>query len=80
MIPQYRLQKLSPEFRERYMKKYGDKMVYIYTGQWRALWRPNSNGYTDDKSQAGIYSLREAHEASGHCGPEKKIFYKIIIS
>ena len=49
--------------------------VHIYNGEWGAFWGPNGNGYTDNISKAGVYTLEEALSCSGHCGPEKKIYY-----
>jgi hypothetical protein len=33
---------------------------YIWSMEHGAYWRPNGNGYTTDRSQAGIYTEAEA--------------------
>lgn len=52
--------------------------VYIRSGQWGAYWRDNRRGYTDDKSQAGIYDINDAWDAVSHAGVEKQITFVII--
>jgi hypothetical protein len=41
-------------------------------------WRKDSKGYTDNILEAGIYTAQEAWKTSGHCGPEKRIFYYVV--
>ena len=64
--------------RAKYRRLYGGELVRIYSGEWKAWWRKNSSGYTYNKEEAGLYSLSEALDNSGHCGPEKKISYFFV--
>jgi hypothetical protein len=75
MIPLFRLNKLKPESIIKYLEKKGNMKVWIYSYQHSAFWRANNKGYTDHKEIAGIYTLRQAYEASGHCSEEKGIYY-----
>lgn len=59
--------RLHPEKIERFTN------VRIWSDQWRAWWRPDASGYTDDLFQAGIYSAKDALRKVNHCGPEKRI-------
>ncbi|HEV7293080.1 MAG TPA: hypothetical protein VGN79_12245 [Devosia sp.] len=63
---------------ERTKAKFVGRTVRIWSGEWSAWWRPESRGYTDDITQAGIYSFEDAWATSAHCGPEKKIAYEIV--
>jgi hypothetical protein len=63
---------------ERTKAKFTGKMVRIWSGEWQAWWRPKSCGYTNDITQAGIYTFQEAWATSAHCGPEKRIIYEIV--
>lgn len=63
---------------ERTKAKFAGRQVRIWSGEWRAWWRPNSCGYTDDVAQAGVYSFEDAWATSSHCGPEKRIVYEIV--
>ena len=56
------------------LKQYMGK-VRIWSNEWNLWWGKNSNGYTDNKNHAGIYTIEEALKKSGHCGPEKGIVY-----
>ncbi len=47
--------------------------VLIWSGEHRAYWRRNAQGYTTEISHAGIYSREDAIASTRHCGPEKKI-------
>ena len=51
--------------------------VYIYSGEYSAYWRMGSCGYTEDIDQAGVYGFSDALKASGRCGEEKRIQYRI---
>lgn len=52
--------------------------VYIRSGQWGAYWGANRCGYTNDKSQAGIYDINDAWKAVSHVGLEKQISFVIL--
>lgn len=54
------------------------RTVRIWSHQWRAWWRQNKCGYTDDPEQAGIFSGEEAFANTSHCGPEKEIRYELL--
>lgn len=75
MIPLFRLNKLRPESIREYLKKNGRKLVYIYSYEHGAYWRPDRKGYTFHEEAAGIYTLQDAYEATGHCDESKKIWY-----
>lgn len=51
--------------------------VRIWSQQWRLYWRADRSGYTDDVAEAGVYTTHDAVDASGHCGPEKGIYYEL---
>lgn len=61
-----------------FVSEHASNKVHIRSGQWGAWWRPNCRGYTTDIQEAGIYTFKEALEASGHCSIEKKIHYEFI--
>lgn len=54
------------------------RKVYIWSREHGAYWRPNAEGYTSDKTQAGIYGFEEAFDRTKHCGREKRIEYIAI--
>jgi len=72
------LERLKTKVGKIFRNKYKDAKVYIWSGQWGSYWRPNRAGYTYNKSDAGIYTLDDAYDASGHCGPEKHIEYEFV--
>lgn len=47
--------------------------VLIWSGEWRAYWRPESKGYTENRSEAGRYPREEAEAILRSVGPEKKL-------
>jgi hypothetical protein len=47
--------------------------VYIWSDQWKALWRPKAQGYTDKIEEAGFWDWKEAWELTKHSGTEKGI-------
>ena len=47
--------------------------VVIWSGEHGAFWRADGKGYTDDHTQAGIYTRADAESRTSHCGPEKQI-------
>jgi hypothetical protein len=53
--------------------------VLIRSGEHSAWWRPDAAGYTDDRTQAGIYDFLDAYERTVHCGREKRISYVLAI-
>ena len=48
-------------------------VVLIWSGEHRAWWRPNGQGYTADRDCAGRWWANEARAMTAHCGPEKRI-------
>lgn len=50
-----------------------NELVHIWSGQWKAFWRPEAAGYTDKAYEAGVWLRHEAKAMTSHCGPEKKI-------
>lgn len=52
------------------------RLVRILGEGW--YWRHSRCGYTDVKTSAGIYTLDDALNASGHCGEEKRIVYEFL--
>lgn len=50
--------------------------ILIYSGEHGAYWRPDCAGYIRSPEGAGRYSLREAIDATRHCGPEKRISFE----
>lgn len=72
------LRRVSQAKATAFIEKHGDSPVYIYSRQWGEYWRPGRCGYTYNKQEAGVYTFREAYQASGHCGPEKGICYVFI--
>lgn len=78
MIPLQKIRQISNNNRVEFFSRHGKRTVLIYSRQWGAYWRPNGNGYTSHRNEAGEYTLSEAWKASGHCGPEKQIFYHFV--
>lgn len=52
--------------------------VRIWSGEWRAWWRPNGAGYTDQREMAGVYEAEDALNRVFGCGPEKKIVLEAV--
>lgn len=59
------------------LQKWKNKKVLIWSGQWQLYWRSNKCGYTCSPFEAGIYDFDEAFFATKHCGPEKRIEFKL---
>lgn len=49
------------------------EQVHIYSGEHGLLWRPDGNGYTDDETEAGVWTRVEAEARIKGSGPEKKL-------
>ena len=49
------------------------RLVYIYSGEHHAYWRPKAQGYTSNLNEAGVWLFPEAFAITKHCGPEKRI-------
>jgi hypothetical protein len=56
----------------------GNKRVRIWSGEWGMYWRPNYSGYTRDGLEAGVFDFDEAWLHTSHCGPEKRIEFRIV--
>ncbi len=50
----------------------GERTCLIHAGDRGMWWRPNGSGYTDDRAQAGRYSLADAIDIIRTSGPEKR--------
>ena len=72
-IPLNILNKLHPVTRKRYLEKHADRKVHIISNH--GIWRKGAMGYTNNFAEAGVYTLEEAYDYSGHCGPEKRVVY-----
>ncbi len=58
-------------------KKFHGKPVRIWSDQWEAYWRPRG-GYTADGLAAGVFDFDDAWDRTHHCGPEKKIEFRLL--
>lgn len=47
--------------------------VHIYSGEWKAYWRPDGHGYTPKVEEAGVWGREAAERIARGCGPEKQI-------
>ena len=45
---------------QKFVNNNPGRKVYIYNGKYGAYWRENRCGYTEERSQAGIYNIEEA--------------------
>ncbi len=72
-----RLERLRTPVGRQFMNKHKNLKVRIWSDQWGAYWRSGRCGYTYKIAEAGIYTLEEAYDASGHCGLEKHIEFEI---
>ena len=54
--------------------------VRIWSGEHQLWWRPDSCGYTDAVSEAGVWMFEAAYRRTSHCGPEKQIIYDPVDS
>lgn len=52
--------------------------VLIWSGEHEAYWREGCCGYTDQKSQAGVYVFEDAYDATKHCDPSKRIAFVVL--
>lgn len=71
------LERLKTKTGMAWMQKNKDKKVMIHSGECGLYWRPNRSGYTYLENEAGVYTLADAYDASGHCGRGKCISYKL---
>lgn len=56
-----------------YLEKNSEMLVFINTDNGR--WMKNNGGYSEQPHNWGIYTLKEAYDATSHCGPEKYARY-----
>lgn len=59
------------------MRHWDNCMVRIYSEEHGAYWRPEGAGYTCDGLEAGVYVFEDAFKCTRHCGPEKRIVYRL---
>ena len=59
-------------------RRFRGRDVRIWSAEHRLYWRPNGQGYTSDRSEAGVYKFEDAVRRTRHCGPEKRIFYELV--
>lgn len=55
-----------------------NEKCYIFSWQWNLYWRQNASGYTVNQQEAGVYTVKEAHNLVYHCGIEKGIEIRLI--
>jgi alpha-glutamyl/putrescinyl thymine pyrophosphorylase clade 1 len=67
----------APRLRRLTLRYLQGHAILIWSGEHRAWWRPNCQGYTQSIDEAGRYSFADAFEATKHCGPEKKIAFDL---
>lgn len=72
-----KLERLKTKTGLKWLSKNSQCTVMIWSNEWGMWWRPNRTGYTRDIDIAGVYTLSDAFDASGHCGAEKGIRYKL---
>lgn len=60
------------------LKKWQDKHVLIYSGEHRAWWRPNSQGYTVFSNEAGVYTFQDALFLALGCDASKKLKFQQV--
>lgn len=80
-IPQQRvdaLRRMNPAAVTAYLKRYGQRVVRIYSAEHSSYWRPGGAGYTHNVWHSGLFTLAEAWEKTSHCGPEKRIHYELV--
>lgn len=65
--------KANPELESRF----SELKCRIFSHQWGYYWREKACGY-GKKSEAGIYTFKDALKRTHHCGPEKGIWFELI--
>lgn len=60
-----------------YKDMYG-KNVFIWSEEHKMWWRPNSQGYTTEISDAGVYKFEQALATTFTCGTEKGIWFETL--
>lgn len=58
--------------------KYAGQPVRIWSGEHGCYWRPNSQGYTRERADAGRYVFQDALLETRHCDPSKRISFEFI--
>ena len=71
------LERIKTDAGRRWATARKDRLVRIIAEGWW-YWRPNRIGYTNLAERAGVYTLEDAIDASGHCGTEKRIVYEFL--
>lgn len=58
---------------------WADSLVYIYSHEHEAYWRPNGAGYTKRLTDGvGIFDFSRAWELTKHCSAEKGIEFEKV--
>lgn len=72
------LERLKTIAGQKFLKKRENMSVRIYSGEHGAYWGANKCGYMIHPSEAGVYTLMDAYNASSHCDERKQISYEIV--
>lgn len=60
--------------------KWAGKSVRIWSNEHEAFWRENGAGYTLSEEKAGVFSFEDAWNRTRHCGPEKRITFREVVT
>jgi hypothetical protein len=56
------------------------KKVRIWSNEHGAYWRRDGAGYSSDGLEAGVFDFSDAFKRTRHCGPEKGITFRLILT
>jgi hypothetical protein len=76
--PKQRLSLEAIKKSTRLQRRLANKIVRIWSDEWRAWWREGGHGYTDKLDEAAEWYFQDALDISSHAGPEKKIIYEEV--
>jgi hypothetical protein len=63
---------------ETIRRKWAGRYVRIWSAEHGAYWRPDGAGYTSDGLDAWVLLFEDALKQTSHCGPEKRIEFKLV--